>query len=626
MNTNLNLTKSPFTTSVTNRTASKAQNLVNMAESTGQISPAQLAPSQNGTNVLFDQTVPASSTRSFTSQNSGNSQTLPSRFSQNKGSTPPQLQSSQQSGTGTQSLLNRLSQSRSNVYPTANKSFSQGPFQGSFAQNSSPIQGSTPVQGSPVSQSSSSFSRGPFQGSFAQNSSPIQGSTPVQSPSPSQTLPVTSRRSIADVISQSRSSKSSSQSILPTQSNNVASQKTSLQSMLAKSKSANSPSSTPSTQKTSISSMLAKSRESKYINRFANQPLEEKISSISLNNPESFAENDKFTPVSVTPLVKNSSGDPLEDYKRSLRSLKITVTDQITFDDSPNMLLLSAVTDKDIKFYVLISTFNHDSVYLPESHISITKFEGSKFHLEDSISLSDCKELATCDLLYNCNDEFCMLKKEGHGLSKINFVITKQGSINSSLSIEGSVVSKPVVTYEELIGNPTETLASIEQTFTNLLTRNVENTSLNATANLKKLGMASFDSVSVNNLFKTVFVQLETDGNSLSVELDALKLQPLTPEVELKMNETADKLGKINSTSEKVLASMQKFNKTTEIAVDAVNQTLSSTVSQMESILDSYLPEGSELRSSEFKERLLQGDRLISSVGTNPLDINLLIE
>ena len=302
------------------------------------------------------------------------------------------------------------------------------------------------------------------------------------------------------------------------------------------------------------------------------------LDSVKFSDVDATVSGDLSSPISSKRISSESSF--LTDLKKQMHDIGVVVTGTVSFDDSQGKVLLESYTSKSTPFYVIVKTSKASSVYFPKSHTVLSRHYGSKSTISDTIPVSDCENLPVCDILYSCDSEFCYLKKTENRVEMTEFTLAAQKPSVESLHIQGATIARPVVSFEELISNPVETLQLVESTSDSLFNNDYKNVNDITTNILRKLTAAAYDSIDVQNTFQEIFVSLNAQEEEL------LALLGDTNDSGISKLET-ERLSQLYKMKEHLLASMNYFNKV-EMQVDEVNRHLHQATDKMRKEINEY--------------------------------------
>ena len=340
--------------------------------------------------------------------------------------------------------------------------------------------------------------------------------------------------------------------------------------------------SSKSSEKKSISEMIleAKSKssgKSKSLSSTIKQKLMREQNSLSSIK---FTDLDATVSGDMSSKVLSTESSFLGDLKSQLINIGVVVTGTVSFDDSQNKMLLESYTSKSTPFYIIVKNSNTSSVYFPKSHTVLSRHYGSKSTISDTIPLSDCENLPVCDILYSCDGDFCYLKKTDSKVEMTEFTLAAQKPMVETLHIKGALIARPVVSFEELMSNPTETLSIIEETSDSLFNTDYKNVNQITTDILRKLTSNAFDSINIQNTFQSIFSSLNLQEEQLLAAL----LE--TNDSDISKLET-ERLSQLYKMKEHLLSSMTCFNKV-ETQVDEVTKRLHHTIDKMKDEIKEY--------------------------------------
>jgi len=302
------------------------------------------------------------------------------------------------------------------------------------------------------------------------------------------------------------------------------------------------------------------------------------LDSVKFSDVDATVSGDLSSPISSRRISSESSF--LTDLKKQMHDIGVVVTGTVSFDDSQGKVLLESYTSKSTPFYVIVKTSKASSVFFPKSHTVLSRHYGSKSTISDTIPVSDCENLPVCDILYSCDSEFCYLKKTENKVEMTEFTLAAQKPSVESLHIQGATIARPVVSFEELISNPVETLQLVESTSDSLFNNDYKNVNVITTNILRKLTAAAYDSIDVQNTFQEIFVSLNAQEEEL------LALLGDTNDSGISKLET-ERLSQLYKMKEHLLASMNYFNKV-EMQVDEVNRHLHQATDKMRKEINEY--------------------------------------
>ncbi len=352
-------------------------------------------------------------------------------------------------------------------------------------------------------------------------------------------------------------------------------------------------------------------------------PTEEKLSTVTFSNATMTAEGDSSADVKVMSMPTRKMGKAIEDYKEELRTIKVTVLSVTKMEGTDKKIFLLCVNERGTKFYVKITTFDDLALYLPENHLTLTKFAGSKTELSDRISMAECANLSTCDVLYTCDNEVCYLRHDGMAsMQREDYVMANEELSNKTLHSSNSPIGRPVVSLEELMGNPRATLMQIEISAEMLYQRalmNIRAEILNVT---RKLSAAAFDSVNVQNLFINTGVNFDLNAKYIDQQLPAL--EAMTDPTGMKMrDDLVAKLYKVKCGEEALLTDAQGLDDLMRLTNMIMDQ-LRVVVDRMRVTYDSFNPDDGPYRNSEAFASAIQSDEILKKgSGVTTLTINL---
>jgi len=320
----------------------------------------------------------------------------------------------------------------------------------------------------------------------------------------------------------------------------------------------------------------------------------ETVSKVEIANIDAFEGNDKDVKV-LKPYYKKAES-AISYYEEQLAAVGVTVISKTNFSKTNKMLLLKCISKKGTVFYVEVSTFNSQALYIPQTEMTLTKYEGTEFELSNKISLEECKNLSTCDVVYSCNDEFCVLRHQNNSFKKEEFVIASQEKSNKSIHVSGHIIARPLVTYDSIITKPEEILVQVEQSAMNLLMTATKNAQLEAI-------------LGVRNSFRVVFDQLEIK-NVFDKMMEVLTLEELQRLNEISQTENSDQIkiltDRIVATKEareELLNAFSKFNADSKI-LNTYFAMIEKISSDMKNVAKTYMLADSDFMSDQFWENL----------------------
>jgi len=351
-------------------------------------------------------------------------------------------------------------------------------------------------------------------------------------------------------------------------------------------------------------------------------PGQENVEKVFIEDLPTAVENDPNSIVDVAPIVASRSYgspatlSPMDNYKNQLKAIGVTVIGVINFNDSKNMMILSVVSNKGIKFYVRVNTYTNASLYITDSRLVLSSFSSAHSNIEDKISIEECAASSVCDILYTCNDEACYLNKEKNGFSKSLFNISYPEGSDKVGHEEGTLIGRPIVTYEELIGDPVNTLSYVESSSINLLKNALDNANTESRNVIRKMVAATYDTVQIQNLYLNVISAISDESTVLGNQLSVLDINSEDAKL------TVDRLNQVNYASEEVLNILEHFNESIK-ALNLLSLQLNKTINEMHTAVDTLFPEGNQFRDPALWEDLRKGDQAVAS--GQPLDLNVIV-
>ena len=312
-------------------------------------------------------------------------------------------------------------------------------------------------------------------------------------------------------------------------------------------------------------------------------PREERLTNVMVKDAASVNAGDDALPI-VTKTPMRGTGSAFEDYELELRTYGVVVISALNIDTMSDKMYLFCETPKGTKFYVEIVTFSNPSLYLPANHTTLTAFSGKKMDLVDAISVDDCKKLATCDVLYNCGDEYCFLQKTGNMVTRSEYVVASQELGSHSLHTKGTVVARPLVKLTELRGNSKEALSHIEMSAEQLFDNAKVNSLFESNMVLRKLAVTTFDTINVENLFRQIINSIDM---ARSERNNLLVMNPETADNSDASNKVVVDINLLNETKEQALSNLENFNSTIS-HINRLQEHLRKSVDGMKETVDRY--------------------------------------
>jgi hypothetical protein len=173
-------------------------------------------------------------------------------------------------------------------------------------------------------------------------------------------------------------------------------------------------------------------------------------------------------------------------------------------------------------------------------------------------------------------------------MNKEEFVVASEDRSVRSLHSSGSVLGRPVVTLEEMVGNPLETLQNVEVSARNLFVRAYQNVTTEATNVTRRLAIIAFEAVNVKNVYSKIVSNVMGEKNR---RIEELKFYPGNDDNSQNTRQLlVDRLVELNNGSEELLGEIEEYNQIIK-HINMTNTFLRKSVDKMGVTFSKVIPE-----------------------------------